>query len=210
MCTKKTIYYTVFIFFILVIPIIFYIILITASPGYPFDDREIEELKTSFNSTPLLFLKNAKDNVRNEFPLFGKYKGLKGGHKYSNCISTFESTCSSDYGRRVYCHSLGEEEPTEVDYDSCIDYPQVNPFNYDRLKGIYFYAEKLSQDKYSYEKLKNLSVKKGENCPINTKQCGYLNEELILCLNNGETCPINNIIINNQTNYSDGNINIIK
>lgn len=112
MCTKKTIYYTVFIFFILVIPIIFYIILIVGSPGYPFADREIEELKTSFNSTPLVYLKNVKDNVRNEFPLFGEYKGLKGGHKYSNCIYTFESTCRSDKGRRVYCpNTPGEEEP---------------------------------------------------------------------------------------------------
>jgi len=207
MCTKKTIYYTVFIFFILVIPIIFYIILIVGSPGYPFADREIEELKTSFNSTPLVYLKNLKDNVRNEFPLFGEYKGLAGGHKYSNCITTFEGTCKSDKGRRVYCpNTLGEEEPQEVDYDSCIDFPQVNPFNYDHLKGIYFYAEKLSQDKYSYEKLKKFSVKKGENCPINKKQCGYLNEDLILCFNIGETCPINDIIINNQTDYSVGNI----
>ena len=192
----------------LVIPIIFYIILIAASPGYPFEDREIEELKTSFNATPLVALKNAKDNVGNEFPLFGKYKGLKGGHKYDNCLYTYEGTCNSDRGRRVYCLSnIAEDQPQEVDYDTCVDFPQINPFNYDHLEGIYFYGQKLSQDNYSYEKLKKLSVKKGENCPINQKKCGYLNEDLILCLNNGQTCPINDIIINNQTSYSDGNIN---
>ena len=208
MCIKKTIYYTVFIFFILVIPIIFYIILIAASPGYPFEDREIEELKNSFNSTPLVSLKNAKDYVGNEFPLFGNYKGLKGGHKYSNCLYTYEGTCNSYKGRRVYCLSgmMTEDEPQEVDYDSCIDFPQINPFNYDHLKGTYFYAQKLSQDKYSYEKLKKLSVKKGENCEKDKKKCGYLNEDLVLCLNDGETCPINDIIINNLTDYSDGNI----
>jgi hypothetical protein len=165
MCTKKTIYYTVFIFFIFVLPVIFYAILIAGTSGYPFDDREIEELKTSFNATPLVFLKNVKDNVRNEFPLFGEYKGLKGGHKYSNCIYTYKGTCSSDYGKRVYCLSnIAENE--EVDYDSCIEFPQVDPFNYDHLKGIYFYAEKLSQDNYTYEQLKKLSVKKDESVAL--------------------------------------------
>ena len=207
MCTKKTIFYTVFIFFILVVPIIFYIILLAASPGYPFEDREIDELKISFNSTPLVSLSNTKGNVGIFYPLFGKYKGLKGGHKYSNCLYTYEGACRSDYNKRVYClSSIAEDEPQEVDYDSCIDFPEISPFNYDHLKGTYFYAQKLSQENYSYEKLKKLSVKKDENCPENKKKCGYLSEDLVLCLNDRETCPINDIIINNLADYSDGSI----
>jgi len=191
----------------LVIPIIFYIILIVGTPGYPIYEREIEELKASFSSSPLLNLRNEKLYAQNEFPLFGKYKGLAGGHIYKNCITTFEGTCKSDKGRTVYCLSTpGQEEPPEVDYNSCVDIPTVNAFNYDHLKGVYFYGEKKSQANYSYEKLKKLSVKKGEKCPANKKQCGYLNEELILCLDNSDTCPISDIIINNQVEYSVGNI----
>lgn len=205
MLSKKTIYNTVFIFLTLVIPIIFYIILIFASPGHPIDDREVDELKASFNATPLLNIKNQK--YSNEFPLFGKYKGLLGGHKYSNCLYTYDGTCKSDYGKTIYCpNNMGQDEPQEVDYNSCTEFPTVNAFNYNQLKGRYFYAEKKSQEEYSYEKLKKLSVNKGEKCPENKKQCGYINEDLILCLDNSDVCPINDIIINNQTTYSVGNI----
>ena len=164
MCQKKTIYKTIFIFLIVVIPIIFYIILIIGFPGYPIYDREIKELKTSFNATPLLNLRNEKQYTENEFPLFGKYKGLAGGHKYRNCYYTFEDTCNAYKHSTIYCPgSLGEDEPEEVDYNSCIDIPTVYAFNYDHLKGIYFYGEKKSQTKYSYEKLKNFPLKRVKN-----------------------------------------------
>ena len=47
-----------------------------------------------------------------------------------------------------------------------------------------------------YEKLKNYTVKEGQNCPDNKIKCGYLNDGLILCLDNKEDCPINDIVIN--------------
>ncbi len=49
------------------------------SKRVPFDDREIKELKVSYNSKPLNLLKLENlNNIENTFPLFGGYKGLEG------------------------------------------------------------------------------------------------------------------------------------
>jgi len=76
---------------------------------------------------------------------------------------------------------------------------------YQSMQNIYFYVKKKSKE-YSYQNLTKYTVKKGENCPINKKQCGYLNEYLILCLNDTDICPINDIIIKNKSTFSVDNI----
>ena len=39
------------------------------------------------------------------------------------------------------------------------------------------------------------------DCPKGTKKCGRLDKERKLCINSLETCPINDIVYNNQSTY---------
>ncbi len=65
---------------------------------------------------------------------------------------------------------------------------------------------KTNKQGYTYQKLINLTIKKDENCPIGKKKCGYFTEDSILRLEDIYFCPINDIIINNQTIFSADNI----
>ncbi len=58
----------------------------------------------------------------------------------------------------------------------------------------------------TYEKLLNETANKNEECPFSKKNCGFLNKEKKLCLSTDEICPINDIIINNQSTYSENGI----
>lgn len=206
MCQKVNKFKIFFIIFNMVFPVfLFLLFILLLNRRVPFDDREIEELKASYSSKPLNLLIELGVFFKYIPPLFGGYKGLEGGHKYSNCFYTFNSTCASDIGMTVHCPTTRpDEEEIEVDRSSCVDYPQIQAFNYTCFNKMCYYAEKKSED---YETLKNYTVKEGQNCPDNKIKCGYLNDDLILCLDNKEDCPINDIIINDNPNYSDNNIN---
>ncbi len=75
-----------------------------------------------------------------------------------------------------------------------------------KIESKYPYFGKTKSQKYTYAKLVNYTVKNDENCPQDKKQCGYLTEDSILCLNQADDCPINDIIISNQSTYSVDNI----
>ena len=51
-----------------------------------------------------------------------------------------------------------------------------------------------------------MTVKEKEKCPENTKNCGILSLGSRLCFNIEDECPINDIIINRQSEYIDNNI----
>lgn len=76
-------------------------------------------------------------------------------------------------------------------------------FDYNHFYGTYYYEKKTQE---SYEELLKSTVKKGGNCPKDKKSCGLLNKESILCLPINEDCPINDIIINNQSSHSENNL----
>ena len=136
----------------------------------------------------------------NYFPLFGSYKGLDGGHSYGECYDIFDGDCKSD-DSHYYC----DDGDYPLERNKCYDFHSIPAFNYSKFDNEYYYAIKGSKD-FSYEYLKNNTVKEGEKCPNNKKKCGYLMEGLILCLGINEVCPINDIIINEQTHYSYNNI----
>ena len=61
--------------------------------------------------------------------------------------------------------------------------------------------------KIRYETLLTNAISENQPCPNNQKKCGHLNEGLIICYNINESCPINDIIFDNNSNHSEGNIN---
>ena len=178
-----------------------------AMPHKIFDDKELKELTDSYNSAPLMNI--TKSPIKNYYKnaLFGGYKGFEGGHKYKKCSHLFSGTCESDKYRDMYCPSGSDDtEDWKVDKKTCVDYYEINSFSYDFIKDSYYYSEKLPHSmSYSFL-LSNYTVEKNEKCPDEKKSCGLLSKEKKLCFPIEEECPINDIIINNQEEYSENNI----
>lgn len=66
-------------------------------------------------------------------------------------------------------------------------------------KEIFFYSPSIDNDKYKYSTLIKNSVAKGEKCKEGYKQCGIIDTmNNILCLEEGDECPINFIIKSNS------------
>ena len=177
-------------------------------PSHLFEYKELEEFRESFASTPLLDIIDSKSELNQSlYPLLGKYRGLEGGHKYDKCTYLFYDTCASYKDREaIYCPN---ERTTEgysrtLDKDTCVDYPTVPETNYTNYKGKNLYAQK--SDDITFESLLKNTISKNEKCPEGHKKCGILVNDLILCFRNEEECPINDIIINNNSTYIKGDI----
>ena len=179
-------------------------------PAHPFDSQELNELKNFYNMNPInnLIESNNSDlfNDSHYYPLFGKYKGLKGGHEYQECSTFFEGTCREARQNKDYESCNSEYGPDKLDWSTCVDFipiPEINYTFYSYKQEKYYYKEKAE---ITYEKLLEMSVSEKEKCPENKKSCGFLNTGLILCYNFDEECPINDIVINSLPNYSDNEI----
>ena len=196
------------IIFAVILPVIlgFFGMLFTSNfmPQNIFDKKELEEFDITFKSSPLMNI-IVSNTSRGFDPLFGRYKGLEGGHKYDDCNYIFSGTCASDRNRNVYCPSSSSEDSSPLDQDTCIDFYGINAFDYTKLKDRYYYADK-KKTSFSYKDLLNSTVNKHEECPKEKQNCGYLNKESKLCLSFKEDCPINDIVINNNSTYSYNNI----
>ena len=178
-----------------------------AMPYEIFDYEEIKELEDSYFSAPLMSITKSTIKKFYKNALFGGYKGFEGGHKYNECSHLFSGTCESDNKYDIYCPSGSDDtEDWKVDKKTCVDYYEIKSFSYDFIKDSYYYSDKLP-DSMSYSVLlSNYTVEKNEKCPDEKKSCGLLCKEKKLCFPIEEECPINDIIINNQAEYSENNI----
>ena len=177
-------------------------------PGNLFDYLEKLQIINMYNSRPIMDIIVSDDELsfkNTTYPLLGKYNGINGGHKYLGCYKTFPGTCYDDIksGKTVYCP--GEENKRKLSYDICVDNTNIPETNYTIYKSKYLYAEKTMR-KTRYETLLPNAISENQPCPNNQKKCGHLNEGLVLCYDINETCPINDIIFDNNSNHSEGNI----
>ena len=172
------------------------------TPSRIFDAKEIVELNNTYYLKPLKKIISSSLKQSNLSTLFGYYSGFYGGHKYTSCFYLFSGTCKDDLNKMIYCPD-GDEDRELLNNKSCFNYYAISKFNYTRFYNTYYYAEKMDK---SYDELLKSTVKKGNNCPKTKKSCGLLNKESKLCLPTTEECPINDIIINNQSSYSENNI----
>ena len=176
---------------------------------HPLNDERKENLKEFYNMKPILnIIESNISNLFNEsyFPLFGKYKGLNGGHAFKNCDKLFEGTCLEDKEKNEDKYCPTDEDGSKLDWKTCVDYipiPEVNYIHYIHNNEKYYYSEKINK---TNEMLFKMTVKEKEKCPENTKNCGILSLGSRLCFNIEDECPINDIIINRQSEYIDNNI----
>ena len=190
-------------------------------PSHIFDTNELKELEDSYSLKPLMNIIDSKSEINqlSLYPLLGKYNGFKGGHKYKRCGALFSGTCDDDKNLKdIYCptqiSNYHDGHGYEYQYDytdyyvldksTCVDYPTIPETNYTYYKGKYLYSKKF--DNMTYTSLKTKAISKNEKCPNGQKKCGILNNDLILCLNIEENCPINDIVINSLSEYYINNI----
>ena len=178
-------------------------------PSNLFDYLEKLQIINMYNSRPIMDI-IASDNElpykNTTYPLLGKYNGINCGHKYIGCYKTFPGSCYDDIksGKEIYC--LGEEVKRKLIYEYCVNNTNIPETNYSIYKSKYLYAEKTMR-KIRYETLLANATSENQPCPNNQKKCGHLNEGLVLCYDINESCPINDIIFDNNSNHSEGNIN---
>ena len=168
-----------------------------------FDQEELKELQDTYSSTPLMdIIESNKTNDLSLVPLLGKYQGLKGGHKYQKCNYLFPKTCE-DYKswENIYCSS---DDHIPLDKSTCVDYPTIPETNYTNYKNKYLYAKKNND--MTYEALYRDAISKNKKCPEGYKKCGILNNDLMTCFKNEDDCPINDLVINNNSEYIKDNI----
>ena len=190
-------------------------------PSHIFDETELKELRDSYSLKPLMNIIHSKiqTNQSSLYPLLGKYNGFKGGHKYKRCGVLFSGACDDDKNKEnIYCPSkiinyrdgygykylYDNSYYISIDKSTCVDYPSIPETNYTYYKGKYLYSKKY--DNMTYTSLSTKAITKNEKCPNGQKKCGILNNDLILCLNIEENCPINDIVINNFSKYYINNI----
>ena len=142
------------------------------------------------------------------YPLFGKYKGLKGGHKFLNCTFIFPNTCAwarNKYNYQV-CPNDGKNVP--LNWDTCEEFtiPEIN-YTYYTLynENKYLYSEKANNN-LNYEIISKMNSSDNGKCPEGKKKCGFLYKGSMLCFNIEDECPINDIIFNENKEYVDNNI----
>ena len=178
-------------------------------PSNLFDYLEKIQIINMYNSRPVMDIivsDNELSYKNTTYPLLGKYNGINGGHKYIGCYKTFPGSCYDDIksGKEVYCP--GEEVKRKLIYEYCVNNTNIPETNYSLYKSKYLYAEKTMR-KIRYETLLTNAIPENQPCPNNQKKCGHLNEGLVICYDNNETCPINDIIFDSNSNHSEGNIN---
>jgi hypothetical protein len=178
-------------------------------PSNLFDYLENLQIINMYNSRPIMDIivsENELPYKNTTYPLLGKYNGINGGHKYLGCYRTFPGSCYDDIksGKEVYCP--GDETKTKLIYEYCTNNINIPETNYSIYKSKFLYAEKTMR-KIRYETLLTNAISENQPCPNNQKKCGYLNEGLVICYDMNETCPINDIIFDNNSIHSEGNIN---
>ena len=123
--------------------------------------------------------------------ILGYYFGYDEGFKSGS------TSYPKDYENSI-CHN----EDYKVD---CTDFDA----NYNLIEYKYFKGERLCTSKRpnkNYFDYLQSSIGINEICKEGTKKCGKLDANRILCVKEGEKCPINDIVYNKQSNYTKDNI----
>ena len=122
-----------------------------------------------------------KDNCKEDEYILGEFEGTKKGY-YSNTYKEINEKCR----------------------EQCVPVPAIPPMKYKKLKNKRLCTTKSNKNYFDYYKL---SVSNNTQCNNGYQPCGYLDKyDRILCLPQNEKCPINDIVYNNQSNYSYNNI----
>ena len=177
-CLTYIISYTIFVF-ICILCIGYY-------KSVTIPDNIINIIRQNLESTPIMeiLFDNQCDND-NTSNLLGYYYGFDSGFIFNDKSYSKEN----------------KEKTCKGEKDKCINFNSQPEIPYNIFKGKKLCTSK--RPKKNYFDYVKYSVGQYYDCPIGMKACGKLDIKRNLCINNSESCPINDIIYNNQPEYID-------
>ena len=154
-------------------------------------DYKIGIIEHNIESTPIYDIlsgKQCEDNKKTS-NILGYYFGYESGFEFNSKTYTKDEKGEiCDEGS--YCDSFKSHRDLIIEYKY---------FKNTRLCT----SKRPNKNYFDYLKY---SIGINETCKIGTKKCGKLDVKRILCVKETENCPINDIIYNNQANYTNNNI----
>ena len=122
----------------------------------------------------------------------GEWPGIENG---CNCLTINSQHINKNHRNGLF---KGKCSETEIE-EGCKEINEKKPINYYFYKGRIFCKQKLNYNYYTYLKFSTVG-----DCPKGFKKCGILDSlNRIMCLKESEKCPINKIIINNNSTSPD-------
>ena len=122
----------------------------------------------------------------------GEWPGIETG---CNCMSINSQHIKKKHRNNFFRGKCSEKEIEE----GCKEIIEKKPTNYYFYKGRILCKQKLNYNYLTYLKFSTVG-----NCPEGYKQCGILDTlNRKMCLKEGDKCPINKVIINNNSTSPD-------
>ena len=174
--------------FIVIIVIYTFIISLINYSGYykarTIPDFLINIIQHNLESTPIMdILFDEQCNDDNTSNILGYYYGFESGFVY-------DKKSYREENRKKICE--GKE-------DECINFLSQPEIPYNKFKGKKLCTSKRPNKNYfDYVKSSRYGI-----CPTGTKICGKLDINRYFCVKVSESCPINDIVFNNQSEYKN-------
>ncbi len=147
-------------------------------------------IKYNLESTPIMDILSDNECLNGDTSnILGYYYGYNEGFKYG------EKSYSEDFREKI-CTSSYENHCFKINAQKIIPYRI--------FKGKRLCTSKRPNKNY-FDYLKS-TIKSYGYCPSGQKKCGMLDKKRYLCLKNEESCPINDIVYNNESEYINQNI----
>ena len=159
--------------------------------------KYFDEIIENFQDSPMMEI-SERNSISSSCPsgMYMLYFGIwPGTYNGCNCVRKYpEEGCTN----KICVGSCSLNETIA----GCTNIPPTGPEPIEVWKQKAFCASKSVN---KYEELLEKSVKKGEECPIDSKKCGILDYMgNILCFPINQECPINDLIIDKNQNPPPG------
>ena len=205
-------------FLIYIISLIIYIIYI---PSLNIIDEVFIQLENDYKSSPIINLNKENCQDENSTYILGYFSGIPKGRTYTkqpqsycpeNPFNFLIGPCKENrWSNYDICQIIrsGKKSNTYIYYDKndCKNVDEIKRKNYTKFNGCELCSISNKDNiKLNYDILIKNSTKTKEEC-LNQKGmkiCGMLDElNQIVCLNENIECPLNDIIINNNSTHKE-------
>ena len=219
-CKEIVIIVNSILFFLIYIT--FLIIYIIFCPSLNIIDDVFIQLENDYKSSPIINLNKENCKDENSTNILGYFSGIPKGRTYTkqpqsycpqNPFNFLIGPCKenrwSDYDICQVIKRSGKKKNTYIYYDKndCKNVDEIKRKNYTKFNGCELCSISNKDNiKLNYDILIKNSTKTKEEC-LNQKGmkiCGMLDElNQIVCLNENIECPLNDIIINNNSTHKE-------
>jgi hypothetical protein len=209
---EKMNYICIIPFFILFMPI--FVLHIIFWPSNSIPDAIINELDSYYNSSVIMDISTNCNNKSGN--ILGYFGGIPEGRKYTekpqkqcpyNPLNYLVGKCKEnpwfDYDLCAKVHKNKKQEKIYFNRKKCVTINEIKSKYYNYFNGIPLCSN--NDNKLNYYTLLKNSTNTIDDClkQKNMKVCGILDDlNQIVCLHQNYSCPINDIIFNQNQTYS--------